>query len=92
MHSFLGKYDKPPTFKISHWPFIPTGFLVNFSVTFTPGKLMSIEHAGVIMFLVFFFLIKNYIVKTGKEERLMKFQGFQTGVNQRRSFSEVGRG
>ena len=92
MHSFLGKYDKPPTFKISHWPFIPTGFLVNFSVTFTPGKLMSIEHAGVIMFLVFLFLIKNYIVKTGKEERLMKFQGFQTGVNQRRSFSEVGRG
>ena len=92
MHSFLGKYDKPPTFKISHWPFIPTGFLVNFSVTFTPGKLMSIEHAGVIMFLVFLFLIKNYIVKTGKEERLMKFQGFQTGVHQRRSFSEVGRG
>ena len=55
MHSFLGKYDKPPTFKISHWPFIPTGVLVNFSVTFTPGKLISIEHAGVIMFLVFFF-------------------------------------
>ena len=92
MHSFLGKYDKPPTFKISHWPFIPTGVLVNFSVTFTPGKLMSIGHGGVIIFIVFFFLIKNYIVKTGKEERLMKFQGFQTGVNQRRSFSEVGRG
>ena len=36
--------------------------------------------------------MKNYIVKTGKEERLMKFQGFQTGVNQRRSFSEVGKG
>ena len=35
--------------------------------------------------------MKNYIVKTGKEERLMKFQGFQTRVNQRRSFSEVGR-
>ena len=36
--------------------------------------------------------MKNYIVKTGKEERLMKFQGFQTGVNQRRSFLGMGRG
>ena len=36
--------------------------------------------------------MKNYIVNTRREERLMKFQGFQTGVNQRRSFSEVGRG
>ncbi|XP_066021102.1 uncharacterized protein [Pocillopora verrucosa] len=34
--SFCGKYDKPPTFKVSHWPFIPTGVLVNLSVTFTP--------------------------------------------------------
>ncbi|XP_027059558.1 uncharacterized protein LOC113686158 [Pocillopora damicornis] len=33
--SFCGKYDKPPTCKVSHWPFIPTGSLVNFSVTFT---------------------------------------------------------
>ena len=49
-HSFLGKYDKPPTFKVSHWPFIPTGVLVNLSVTFTPGKLISIEYGGVIIF------------------------------------------
>ena len=36
----LVKYEKTPTFKVSHWPFIPTGVLVNGSVTFTPGKLM----------------------------------------------------
>ena len=49
-HSFLGKYDKPPTFKVSHWFFIPTGVLVNLSVTFTPGKLIFIEYGGVIIF------------------------------------------
>ena len=37
---FLVKCEKTPTFKVSHWPFIPTGVLVNGSVTFTPGKLM----------------------------------------------------
>ncbi|RMX51656.1 hypothetical protein pdam_00020305, partial [Pocillopora damicornis] len=41
--SFCGKYDKPPTFKISHWPFIPTGVLVNFSVTFTPVVVDVLE-------------------------------------------------
>ena len=63
MHSFLGKYDKPPTFKISHWPFIPTGVLVNFSVTFTPGKLMSIGHGGVIIFIYFFFFNEKLYCK-----------------------------
>ena len=28
LQSFLGKYDKPPTFKVSHWPFPPTGGLL----------------------------------------------------------------
>ena len=95
LHPFLGKYDKTPNFKVSHWPSIPTGVLVKFGVTFTPGKSMSIEHGDVIIFscpVLFCFSIKNDIMKTGREERLMKFQGFQTGVNQRRSFSEVGRG
>ena len=98
LQSFLGKYDKPPTCKVSHWPFIPTGSLVNFSVTFTLCRLVSIEHGGVIIFscfscfFLFFFYIKNDIVNTGREERLMKFQGFQTEVNQRKSFSEVGKG
>ena len=30
LQSFLGKYDKPPTCKVSHWPFIPTGGLFGF--------------------------------------------------------------
>ncbi|RMX56015.1 hypothetical protein pdam_00019587, partial [Pocillopora damicornis] len=39
--SFCGelKYEKTPTFKVSHWPFIPTGVLVNGSVTFTPATM-----------------------------------------------------
>ena len=53
LQSFLGKYDKPPTCKVSHWHFIPTGGLVNFSVTFTLCRLVSIEHGGVIIFSCF---------------------------------------
>ncbi|CAH3143278.1 unnamed protein product [Pocillopora meandrina] len=35
--TFCGKYDKPPTLKVSPWPFIPAGnhFIVN--MTFTPA-------------------------------------------------------
>nr|XP_058963317.1 uncharacterized protein LOC131790155 [Pocillopora verrucosa] len=35
--TYCGKYDKPPTFKVSPWPSIPTGIHVNSSVTFTPA-------------------------------------------------------
>ena len=59
LQSFLGKYDKPPTCKVSHWPFIPTGGLVNFSATFTLCRLVSIKHGGDIIFSCFscFFLV-----------------------------------
>ena len=30
--------------KISPWPFISTGAIFNLTVTFTPGKLMSVEY------------------------------------------------
>ena len=62
LQSFLGKYDKPPTCKVSHWPFIPTGGLVNFSVTFTLCRLVSIKHGGVIIFSCFscFFLVFGF--------------------------------
>ena len=36
---FLGKYDKPPTLKVSPWPFIPAGNHFKVNMTFTPGKL-----------------------------------------------------
>ena len=36
---FSGKCDKPPTLKVSPWPFIPAGTHFNFNVTLTPGKL-----------------------------------------------------
>lgn len=31
-----GEYDKPPTFKVSPWPFIPAGTHFNVNITFTP--------------------------------------------------------
>ena len=62
LYPFLGKYDKTPNFKVSHWPSIPTGVLVKFGVTFTPGKSVSIEHGDVIIFScpVLFFYQKRY--------------------------------
>nr|XP_058968525.1 uncharacterized protein LOC131794983 [Pocillopora verrucosa] len=35
--TFCGKYDKPPTLKVSPWPFIPAGTHFNFNVTLTPA-------------------------------------------------------
>nr|XP_058944085.1 uncharacterized protein LOC131772206 [Pocillopora verrucosa] len=32
--TFCGKYDKPPTFKASPWPFFPAGVHYNLNVTF----------------------------------------------------------
>ena len=62
LQSFLGKYDKPPTCKVSHWPFIPTGGLVNFSVTFTGWCQLNME--VLLYFLVFlvFFLFLFFLV------------------------------
>ena len=45
---FTGNYDKTAKIKISPWPFIPTGAIVNLTVIFTPGKLMSVEYEYVL--------------------------------------------
>ncbi|RMX56007.1 hypothetical protein pdam_00019572 [Pocillopora damicornis] len=34
--TYCGKYDKPPTFTASPWPFIPTGIDLDVNITFTP--------------------------------------------------------
>ena len=68
------------------------------SVTFTPGKLISIEYGGVIIIRSYYYFnnfdIEYDIVNTGREERgeayeIPRLQG--GGGNQRRSFSEVGK-
>lgn len=35
--TFCGNYDKTAKIKISPWPFIPTGAIVNLTVIFTPA-------------------------------------------------------
>lgn len=44
--SFCGNYDKTAKIKISPWPFIPSGTIFNVTLTFTPGKLMSVKFGG----------------------------------------------
>ncbi|XP_066022106.1 uncharacterized protein [Pocillopora verrucosa] len=39
--TFCGKYDKPPTFKASPWPFFPTGVHYNFNVTFASVDVLE---------------------------------------------------
>ena len=73
LHFLLGKYDKPPTFKVSPWPSIPTGIHVNSSVTFTPGKLKLTWRCSI--FFTDFQL--KVISLQSQEEELMKFHSLQ---------------